>query len=105
MAAFRENEFFLRMATSDVGLMSLPNAMKRLFRVVMFTAAVLAAVAGVSAHASVAVLLEQPYGGLVIFNPTGHSAIYLDHVCAATPVELRACSPGELGVVISRYDG
>ena len=105
MAAFRENEFFLRMATSDMGLMSLPNAMKRLFRVVMFTAAVLAAVAGVSAHASVAVLLEQPYGGLVIFNPTGHSAIYLDHVCAASPIELRPCRPGELGVVISRYDG
>jgi hypothetical protein len=39
------------------------------------------------------------------FNPTGHSALYFDHVCAATPVRLRACEPGELGVVISRYDG
>jgi hypothetical protein len=58
------------------------------------------------AHASVALLLEQPYGGLTnVFNPTGHSAIYLDHVCAETPVQLRPCRPGELGVVISRYDG
>ncbi|MGH7071479.1 MAG: hypothetical protein ACREFO_15895, partial [Acetobacteraceae bacterium] len=57
------------------------------------------------AHASMALLLEQPYGGLGHVNPTGHSAIYLDHVCAATPLQLRPCSPGELGVVISRYDG
>ena len=70
----------------------------------MLVAAALAAVAGVSARASVAVLLEQPYGALNVFNPTGHEAIYLDHVCAASPLELRACRPGELGVVISRYD-
>lgn len=57
------------------------------------------------ARASMALLLEQPYGGLGHVNPTGHSAIYLNHVCAATPLELRPCEPGELGVVISRYDG
>lgn len=57
------------------------------------------------ARASVALLLEQPYGELGRFNPTGHSAIYFDHVCAATPVQLRPCGPGELGVVISRYNG
>lgn len=61
--------------------------------------------AGRQAHASMALLLEQPYGGLGAVNPTGHSAIYLDHVCAATPLELRPCRPGELGVVLSRYDG
>ena len=58
-----------------------------------------------SAHAAVALLLEQPYGRLGIVDPAGHSAIYLDHVCAETPLQLRACRPGELGVVISRYDG
>jgi hypothetical protein len=78
--------------------------MKRLARVVSFAVITLAAVAGVPARASVSLLLEQPYGGLGIFNPTGHSAVYLDHVCAATPLELRPCEPGELGVVISRYD-
>jgi hypothetical protein len=31
--------------------------------------------------------------------------VYLDHVCAATPLQLRPCRPGELGVVIARYDG
>jgi hypothetical protein len=36
-------------------------------------------------------------------NPTGHAAIYLSHVCAASPLELRPCDPGEQGVVISRY--
>jgi hypothetical protein len=29
--------------------------------------------------------------------------VYLNHVCAASPTELRACRPGESGVVISRY--
>lgn len=59
----------------------------------------------VGARASIAVLVEQPYGHLGTFSPGGHAAIYLDHVCAETPVRLRQCGPGELGVVISRYDG
>ncbi len=57
------------------------------------------------AHAAVALLLEQPYGKLNIFEPAGHSAIYLDHVCAETPLKLRPCRFGEMGVVLSRYDG
>ncbi len=56
-----------------------------------------------SAHASVALLMEEPYGHLGAFAPTGHSAVYLNHICAASPTELRACRPGESGVVISRY--
>jgi hypothetical protein len=55
-------------------------------------------------RASVAVLVEQPYGGLSRINPAGHSAVYLDHVCAESPTKLRACREGELGVVLSRYD-
>ncbi len=56
------------------------------------------------AYASVSLLLEQPYGKLNVFAPAGHSAIYLDHVCEETPLKLRPCRPGELGVVLSRYD-
>jgi hypothetical protein len=56
-----------------------------------------------TANASVALLMEEPYGDLGSFDPTGHSAVYLNHVCAASPTELRACQPGEFGVVISRY--
>jgi hypothetical protein len=55
------------------------------------------------AHASVALLMEEPYGTFGAVNPTGHAAIYLNHVCAETPVQLRACHEGEYGVVISRY--
>jgi hypothetical protein len=55
------------------------------------------------AHASVALFVEEPYGFFGGVNPTGHSAIYLNRVCAATPVQLRRCNPGETGVVISRY--
>jgi hypothetical protein len=58
-----------------------------------------------AAQAAVALLLEQPYGKLNLIDPAGHSAIYLDHVCAETPLKLRPCIPGEPGVVISRYDG
>jgi hypothetical protein len=55
------------------------------------------------AHASVSLLMEEPYGNLGHFDPAGHAAVYLNHVCAASPTQLRACEPGELGVVISRY--
>ena len=57
------------------------------------------------AQASATLLLEEPYGRLGFFNPTGHVAVYLSGVCADSPLVLRQCSPGETGVVISRYDG
>ena len=56
-----------------------------------------------TAHASVALLMEEPYGAFGAINPTGHAAIYLNHVCADSPTSLRACHEGEYGVVISRY--
>jgi hypothetical protein len=56
-----------------------------------------------SAHAAVALLMEEPYGAFGAMNPTGHAAIYLNHVCADSPTSLRACHAGEYGVVISRY--
>lgn len=56
-------------------------------------------------RAQAALLLEQPYGIYGILNPTGHNAIYFQRICADTPVKLRHCRPGELGSVISRYEG
>jgi hypothetical protein len=55
------------------------------------------------AHAEVALFLEEPHGTFGDMNPTGHAAIYLSNVCAASLTSLRACNPGEPGVVISRY--
>jgi hypothetical protein len=55
------------------------------------------------AQADVAVLLEEPYSYDGALAGTGHTAVYLTRVCAATPVQLRRCMPGEHGVVISRY--
>jgi hypothetical protein len=55
------------------------------------------------AQANVTVLLEEPYSYDGAFAGTGHTAIYLTRVCAATPVTLRRCNPGEHGAVISRY--
>ena len=57
------------------------------------------------AGASATLLLEEPYGHLGFFTATGHAAVYLSGVCAETPLVLRPCAPGELGIVISRYDG
>jgi hypothetical protein len=54
-------------------------------------------------YASVALLMEEPYGEFGAYNPTGHAAVYLNHICAETPTELRPCRDGEYGVVISRY--
>jgi hypothetical protein len=55
------------------------------------------------AYGDAALLIEEPYGFFGSINPTGHSAIYLNRVCADTPTMLRRCRPGETGVVISRY--
>jgi hypothetical protein len=55
------------------------------------------------ARGEVALLVEEPYGAFGSMNPTGHAAIYLNRVCAESPVLLRRCRPGETGVVISRY--
>jgi hypothetical protein len=48
-------------------------------------------------------LLEEPFGKFGGMTPTGHAAVYLSRVCAASPVSLRRCQDGEQGVVISRY--
>jgi hypothetical protein len=55
------------------------------------------------ARADAALLLEEPFGKFGAMNPTGHAAIYLTHVCAETPTQLRPCREGEMGAVLSRY--
>jgi hypothetical protein len=58
----------------------------------------------VRAHASVAVLVGEPFGSFGTMMPVGHTAIYLDHLCADGPLRLRECHPGEPeGVVVARY--
>jgi hypothetical protein len=56
------------------------------------------------ARAQAALLMEEPYGLGGVLNPTGHDALYFARICAATPVKLRRCAPGEMGVVIARYE-
>jgi hypothetical protein len=58
-----------------------------------------------SSHAQAAVLMEEPFGFFGFLNPTGHDAIYFERICAETPVKIRRCAPGELGAVITRYQG
>ncbi|MGA8762101.1 MAG: hypothetical protein WB562_04345 [Candidatus Sulfotelmatobacter sp.] len=65
----------------------------------------LASIFASQAQGSATLLLEEPYGKLGFFTATGHAAVYLSGVCAETPLVLRPCAPGELGIVLSRYDG
>jgi hypothetical protein len=69
----------------------------------LLTAMLLAISACAVARADAALLLEEPFGDFGAMNPTGHAAVYLNHVCADSPTHLRPCHPGEIGVVISRY--
>jgi len=58
------------------------------------------------AHASITVLVGEPFGNFGTMMPVGHTSIYLDQVCADNPLKLRLCHPGEpQGVVIARYHG
>src|ERR1700693_3690511 len=57
------------------------------------------------AYAGVTLLLEEPYSYDGTFGGTGHAAVYLSRICAESPLSLRHCAPGELGAVLSRYDG
>ena len=75
---------------------------KRIFSLGLFLAAASICSQG---RAQSALLMEEPYGFFGALNPTGHNAIYFERICAATPVTLRRCQPGELGAVISRYQG
>ena len=66
-------------------------------------AAVVLAMGGLRARGDAALLMEEPYAEFGAFNPTGHAAIYLNHICAESPTRLRRCRAGEPGAVISRY--
>ena len=61
------------------------------------------AISGLRAFGDAALLMEEPYAQFGAFNPTGHAAIYLNHICAESPTRLRRCRAGEPGAVISRY--
>jgi len=79
----------------------------RSLRITAYVFWALAALASSAAlgRAQAALLMEEPYGFFGSINPTGHNAIYFSRICAEAPVKLRRCQPGELGAVLSRYQG
>ena len=74
-------------------------------RIFIFAFVLLGALCCARGRAQAALLMEEPYGFFGALNPTGHNAIYFHRICAETPVKLRHCRPGEMGVVIARYEG
>ena len=71
---------------------------KRLWALVFILAAF------AQAHAdAVALLLDEPFGMTGRFVPSGHAAVYLTRVCAASPTRLRRCEAAEAGVVLTSY--
>ena len=57
----------------------------------------------VRAHAGVTLFLMESVSADGSFAGTGHVAVYVTRVCAASPVALKRCAPGELGAVLNRY--
>jgi hypothetical protein len=65
---------------------------------------VLSSLACAPARADVGVVLNESLDTSVArITGSGHSAVYLSHVCAESPIKLRLCRPGEEGSVISNY--
>ena len=57
-----------------------------------------------AARGDVGVVLNDSTGrGIARITGSGHSGVYFSRVCPASPIELRLCSPGEDGAVISTY--
>lgn len=77
----------------------------RKLRIFILVSVILGCFCCLRARAQAALLMEEPYGMFGALNPTGHNAIYFERICAATPVTLRRCQPGEMGAVIARYQG
>jgi hypothetical protein len=77
----------------------------RQLRIITFVFIIMGAFCCSRGQAQAALLMEEPYGIFGTLNPTGHNAIYFERICAETPVTLRRCRPGEMGVVIARYQG
>jgi hypothetical protein len=91
----------LDLSNLPVNLLMVSVRIRRGFWLILLLSASL--VGANTARGDVALLIEEPYGFFGSINPTGHAAIYLNHVCADSPVLLRRCEAGETGVVISRY--
>ncbi len=66
--------------------------------------AVLSSLLGATAaEARMALIVGEPFGSFGTMMPQGHASVYLSDLCVETPIRLRACRPGELGAVVSRY--
>ncbi len=75
-----------------------------MLRILTFCLGICGPMAGF-AHASLTVLVGEPFGNWGTIMPVGHVSLYLDRVCADGPVKLRMCVPGEpQGAVIARLD-
>ena len=75
-----------------------------MLRVLMILLALWGPIGGI-AHASLTVLVGEPFGTWGTIMPVGHVSLYLDRVCADGPVKLRMCAPGEpQGAVVARLD-
>jgi hypothetical protein len=76
----------------------------RLFKSCILLALGLALIREPFAHASITVLVGEPFGSFGTMMPVGHTSIYLDHVCADGPLKVRLCGDDEpQGVVLARY--
>jgi hypothetical protein len=78
------------------------KSLSRIFALLLLASPFLMSVRG---YGEAAILMEEPYGIYGTINPTGHNAVYFENICSEGYVHVRRCLPGELGSVISRYEG
>ena len=66
-------------------LRSADDTRRRGLHLILFLLFVSFAFLAAPARGNVSLLVEEPYGFFGGVNPTGHSAIYLNQVCAESP--------------------
>ena len=75
-----------------------------LWRTATLSLMILFVVAARPARAALMVLVGEPFGPFGTMMPVGHTAVYLDRICADGPLRIRMCEANEpQGVVIARY--
>jgi len=104
----------MRMASGDPGSVAsqvwaslrAPSTLEAKLRLRISSAIVLFFLCSIRwAQAGATLFLGEPYSYDGVFAGTGHAAVYLAGICTISPVAVRLCSPGETGIVLSRYRG
>ena len=69
----------------------------------MYLTGLLLLLSAAQVRADVSLIVQGALGVSGEATGAGHASIYISNVCAETPVRLRPCRPGEMGIVLAPY--